>query len=199
MWRFLRQDAHPNCCFPLHASPVSIARLNRGQPMDPVTEPVLVRISAGHEPPGDFMERPFVVVTDRMRAALERTGIDNVQYFRARVQPEWSEQIEQGYWLMNVIGVVTCVDRLASGLDIDDDTALSDIASFVIDPDRTCGLGIFRLAEDVRMIVVSPRVQVALRAAGLRGVLFQDASAYDGGRAISMAQLERLRGDGLDQ
>jgi len=167
--------------------------------MDPVTEPVLVRISAGHEPPGDFMERPFVVVTDRMRAALERTGIDNVQYFRARVQPEWSEQIEQGYWLMNVIGVVTCVDRLASGLDIDDDTALSDIASFVIDPDRTCGLGIFRLAEDVRMIVVSPRVQVALRAAGLRGVLFQDASAYDGGRAISMAQLERLRGDGLDQ
>jgi hypothetical protein len=139
------------------------------------------------------MERPFVVVTDRLRAALERTGVDNVEYFKARVQREWSEQIEHGYWLMNVIGVVACVDRLASGLDSDDDTALCDIASLVIDPDRTCGLGIFRLGEDVRMIVVSPRVQAALRAAGLRGVLFQDPSSYDGGRVISQAQLPAVR------
>jgi hypothetical protein len=188
MWRFLRQDAHPNCCFPRHASPVPIARLNCGQPMDPVEEPVLVRVSAGPEPPGDFMERPFVVVTDRMRAALERTGVDNIQYFEARVQREWSEQIEQGYWLMNVIGVLTCVDHLASGLD--DDTPLSDITSLVIDPERTYGFGIFRLAEDIRMIVVSPRVQTALQAAGLRGVLFQDASRYNGGRLISKVELE---------
>jgi hypothetical protein len=162
--------------------------------MPAVDEPVLVRISASPEPTSDFMERPFTVVSERMRAALDRTGVDNVQFIEARVQREWSEQVETGYWLMNVVGVVSCVDRLASGLDCDDDVPLVDIPRLVIDRSRTLGFDIFRLAEDIRMIVVSPRVQAALVSAGLRGVLIQDPALYAGGRATSRAELAQASG-----
>jgi hypothetical protein len=170
-----------------------MAMLNVGTPMDPVAEPVLVRFSAWGEEPTDFMERPFVVVSERMRAALEQAGVDNIQYFKAQLQRERSTQVEQGYWLANIIGKLACVDPLASKLDSVEGAALPDLPSFVIDPARTCGFGLFRLAEDPRMIIAGPHVQVALQAAKLRGVLFQDPASYNGGRAICKSELDSHR------
>jgi hypothetical protein len=189
-YRLLRQDAHPNCWLPMHASGVPIAKLSLGLPFEPdVQGPVLVRLSAWGDLASDFLERPIVVVSDSMRAALDRLGVDNVQYFKARLQQELSDRIEEGFWLANVIGKVACVDRLASKFEAIDDVEQGELESFRIDPALTCGLDLFRLAEDCRMLVVSPRVQDALASANLRGVLFQDTTTYDGGRAISGSEV----------
>jgi len=191
-YRFLRGDAHPKYWTPMHASGFPIAKLNRGELLDlKVEEPVLVRLSAWADTPTDFMEQPFVVVSDRMRRALERAGVSNVQYYPARLQAELSEHIESGYWLANVVGRVACVDAVASGLT-DDDMTISDCQALVLDPQRTYGLGLFRLAEDPRMIVVAPRVQASLHEAKLVGVLMQDPALYKGGSAVSRAELEPL-------
>jgi hypothetical protein len=192
-YRFLRQDVHPNCWRPLHASGLPIEKLNLGLPTDPAPEPVIVRISAWADEPTDFMERPFVIVSHRVRSALDGAGIDNIQYIEARLQPERSNRVENGYWLANIIGRVACVDVLASGVDSLEENALSNCSQFVIDPARTYGLGLFRLAEDTRMIVAAPHVQAAPQAAKLHGVLFQDTAMYNRGRAISQAELDAHR------
>jgi hypothetical protein len=191
-YRLLRQDAHPNCWLPMHASGVPFAKLNLGLPFDgAIQEPVLVRLSAWGDVPSDFLERPFVVVSDAMRAALDAIGVDNIEYFEARLQQERSARVEPGFWLANVIGKVACVDRLASRFESLDDVEQGALESFRIDPALTCGLDLFRLAEDSRMLVVSPRVQRALESANLRGVLFQETATYDRGRAISRAETVR--------
>jgi hypothetical protein len=185
-YRFLRQNAHADCWRPLHASGFPIAQLNVGMPLNAAVEPpVLVRISAWSDEPTDYMEQPFPVVTDRMRDALDRAGVDNVEYIRAQVQRERSTVVESGYWLFNVVGKVSCVDPVASGLHDAEGSGLRQLARIVLDPARTYGLGLFRLAEDPRMIVVGPHVQVALQASHLRGVLLQEPSEYNRGRAVS--------------
>jgi hypothetical protein len=191
-YRFLRQDAHPNCWRPLHASGLPIAQFTSGGLADPVPGPVVVRISAWAQEPTDFMERPFMVVSSRMRAALERAGVDNIQYIEAQLQPERSERLESGYWLANIVGKLACVDAFASGVDNADEVSLASCSRLVIDPLRTCGIGLFRLAEDPRMILAAPHVQAALLSAGLRGVLFQDTTMYNAGRAISRSELEAM-------
>ena len=197
-YRFLRQDAHPQCWTPLHASGFPIAQLSRGTPIAVhVDEPVLVRLSAWGEVPTDFMERPLVVVSGRMRAALERAGVDNVQYFAARAQNELSYEVHGDYWLANILGRVACLDP--AGNDLDDEMTITDVQRLVIDPVRTYDLGLFRLAEDPRMIVAAPRVQRVLTQAALSGVLFQDPVTYSGGRALSHADLQRTCRDMLDE
>jgi hypothetical protein len=188
-YRLLRQDAHPNCCIPCHANGFPIASLNTGMLVEVPSEPVLVRVTNwGAELP-DFMERPFVVMSARMRDALDRAGVDNVQYIPALVQMERSRQVQPGFWLANILGSLMCVDNVASELD---DGPLQQRDSFVVDPIKTYGLGLFRLAEDTRMLLAAPRVQNALHRAQLRGVLFQDTAHYRGGRAVSASELRSL-------
>jgi hypothetical protein len=174
----------------LHPEGVSMAALNSGAPIPDVEEPVRIILAAWGDEPTDFFEQPFVVVSDTMRNALDGAGVDSVQYFKAELRRERSEQILDGYWLANIVGRVSCVDRLASQFD-SHDSEPGVLEAFEIDPILTCGLSIFRLAEDTRMIVVSPRIQDALRAVRPRGVLFQDPLTYNRGIPISSVELVR--------
>lgn len=193
-YMFLRQDAHPKCWIPLHAVSVPIAKLNVGLLAPNIEEPVQVALSLSSEERSDFMERPFVVVSDAMRAALDGAGVDNVQYFKAQLQRERSQHVEHGYWLANILGKLSCVASSVPEFDpLDEDAHFSDVVQSVsLSEASTYGLSLFRLAQDWRMIVVSPRVQDALRAARLRGLLFQDPATYRGGSAVSHSELANL-------
>ncbi|HET8933336.1 MAG TPA: DUF1629 domain-containing protein [Polyangiales bacterium] len=184
-YRLLRQDAVPDACAALYPEGVAIAKLCSGQHLlDGVNEPVRVYLASSGVVPTDFIERPFVVVSERLKSVLDAVGVDNVQYFRAQLQQELSNETLSGFWLANIIGRIACVDPLRSRYELVDGEP-SALEAFSIDPARTLGMSIFRLAEDPRMIVISPRVQAALNAASLRRVLLQDPEAYDRGLPIS--------------
>jgi hypothetical protein len=180
-YSILRQDCRFEHYTALLAYGVECDALKRGLPLSAVEEPVKILLSAYGTYRCDVLELPCFVVSDAVRAAFDRVGVDNIEYFKAELQLEYSEQIIRGYWVANVIGRLSCVDELRSvreGDPIDNDGRL---LSFHVDPARTCGLSLFRLAEAPELVMVHPRVRAALEAtAGLRGLLFQEPSAYDG-------------------
>ncbi|HEY6881547.1 MAG TPA: DUF1629 domain-containing protein [Polyangiales bacterium] len=142
-------------------------------------EPMRVAIASWGTVYRDFMELPCPIVSTAMRRVLEQTGVDNIEYVAARLEMEFFDEPMEGYWVCNVIGTLSCVDREASSFE-PGARPDGELRSFQIDPARAYGLGLFRLAEDPRLVVVSRRVRAALEAVTLRGLAFQDTDTYDG-------------------
>lgn len=194
-YRLLRQDARLDQWKTMFVEGISLGALGVGGPIDEPADPVRVTLSAWGREPSDFLERPCVVVSDAMRRALERAGVDNVQYFRADVRMEFSDEIVENHWVANVIGAVSCLDVGSPGFD---PRAVSDLArGFWVDPLKACGFELFRLAEDRRLIVIGDRVEGTLRAAQLRGIVFQDTESYTGA-PVSTAPVDPEQEDSSD-
>lgn len=189
-YRLLRQDFREENWSALYVEGIDLDALRLGRPMADLTAPVNVMLSAAGEEPSDFLEVPCIVVSNAMRGALERAGVDNIQYFAAELRVDWSSRVLHGFWVGNVIGIVSCVDRRVSSFESRGEGELGDLLNFTIDPALTYGLSLFRLAEDRQLVVVSPRVQAALRAAKLRGLILQDSETYDGNLARTIESTE---------
>lgn len=174
----LRQDARLDHWRAMFVEGIAPWDLLAGTPIDKAEEPVRVTLSASGQLRSDFLEHPCPVVSDAMRRVLDRCGVDNLQYFRAQLQMEYSDEILQGFWVANVIGVVACVDRdVSSSVPSGDGQELQD---FRVELGKAYGFAIFRLAEDRRVIVINERIRQAMETAGLTGVLFQDTQTYNG-------------------
>jgi len=177
----LRQDAGPECWKALVVKQVGLGPLLAGAPLHGIEEPVRIILAADGNQASDFLELPSAVVSDKMRRALEQAGVNNIQYFRASLENPSLPAAVSGYWLANIIGKLSCVDLQASQFDDALDHDVGTLRSFQIDERLSYGLGLFRIAEDPRLIVVRQRVRDVLESAQLRGVLFQAPQRYDGG------------------
>ncbi len=177
----LRQDARPDHWQAVFIEGIGIDALRAGLPMDAPAAPARVTVSPLGPEPSDFLELPCPFVSDAMRRALDAAGVDNVEYFPAQVVRQYDEdEVLAHYWAANVVGAVACAAPPA------DATAAADAddarPSFRVDPRRARGFGLFRLAEDRRLLIVSEAVADALRAAGLRGLVLQAPEAFTGRR-----------------
>ncbi|MDB4987648.1 MAG: hypothetical protein JWN04_2826 [Myxococcaceae bacterium] len=181
----MRQDARPEYWTAMRVYGVTPEALLAGAPLEGVEEPVRVTLSAWAQGYTHILERPGLVVSDEIRKVLERAGVDNIQYFEAQLHIEFAEEPIRGYWLANVIGMVSCVDPDASTFEPSFGSETGELRGFEVDPAQTYGLSLFRLAEDPRLVVVSNRVRAALEATHLRGLLFQETRTYDGYQATS--------------
>jgi hypothetical protein len=180
-YRILRQDASCERWMALVVKNVPLGSLLTGSPLEqPIEEPVRVMLAAGRTRPSDFLDLPCFVVSSAMRAALEGAGVDNVEYFRAELHWGLSGSVIRGYCLANVIGTLACIDHGQSNFEGATSDYAGRLLSFEIDLERTYGLGMFRLAEDRRLIVVHERVRSALQVAKLTGLVFQEPRDYDG-------------------
>jgi hypothetical protein len=191
-YRLLRQDRRNECWTPTYVEGVDRAVVTTGLPLRPadVHEPVQVSLSDYGQEPSDFLEWPCFVVSTAMRAALDRAGVDNIQYWRAEVRMSGVEWVRSDYWLGNVLSVLPCVDRDQSHFQGGPDGSL---LSFRVDPARTQGLGLFRLAEDRSVVLVDARVRRHLQQAKLRGLHFQRTGSYDGaGRVVTAVHLATM-------
>ena len=142
--------------------------------------PKEVRIELGleSETPSDFLESPYFIVSDRMRAALTSFGVDNIDYIPAvLVRPDIKREY-RGYWLGNVVGLVSCVDPAKSKYD-----QLSGskkiLRGFVVNESATQGLPLFRLKENRLLVLISLRLKEHLQSQGLQGLYFQETLKYD--------------------
>jgi hypothetical protein len=180
-YSILRQDASHDRWMALAVKNVPLGSLLNGLPLEqPIEEPVRVMLAAGRTRPTDFLELPCFVVSSAMRAALEGVGVDNVEYYRAELHLGMSDKVTLGYWLANVIGTLACIDHARSNFEGATSDYAGKLLSFEIDMERTYGFGLFRLAEDRRLIVVHDRVRAALQVAKLTGLAFQEPRDYDG-------------------
>lgn len=94
-------------------------------------------------------------------AALQRAGVDNLQLFPAVITEDGRDTSISDYFVVNVVGLVSCAAVGASD-------ALPFAGGFffnelVIDPARTRGLLMFRLAESQLDLLVHDRVASELK------------------------------------
>lgn len=135
-----------------------------------VPEPVRCRLDPRGGPllPDIFLT-DIPMFSERLIAALERAGVDNLVTFRAEVEDR-SGQVHTNYRAVNIVGAVGCADLERSELASDAEPPLMDFRTLVLDEPRAHGLPLFRLAESTLVILISEEVKNAVEAAGLIGV-----------------------------
>ncbi len=143
--------------------------------------PASARIELGPESktPSDFLESPYFIVSNRMRKALDAFGIKNIQYVPAVLEQPDPKKQHMGYFLANVIGLVSCVDPERSTYQqLSGNKRL--LRGMVIDAKAVPGLSLFRLKENRRLVLISQPLKLHLQTQGLQGLSFQDPLKFDG-------------------
>lgn len=111
---------------------------------------------------GHIIDGFLTVYHDELKEALESKGVDNVQYFPVRLRDQNTDETEGGYWLVNIVGLLDCIDLNKSKIkrhesDIDEDDF--EICSLAIDKKKTNGAKIFRLYNDPTLVIINQELK----------------------------------------
>lgn len=111
------------------------------------------------------------LMSKRLVETLKSSGVDNLQTFTAEIKNSETGEIINDFVVVNVVGMVSCANVEAS-----DTTPLAGVNYFhdlVIDPGRTSGLLMFRLAESLMDIIVTEKVAKAIQEGSFRDVILK--------------------------
>ena len=153
---------------------------------DPILTPIPEPLEFEADPdeplePKELYNMDVLLMSDRLVAALQEAGVDNLQVYRALIRAPESRRTWSNYAVVNVVGAVQCADLtrseyVAHGPPIID----VDFDSLVIDEEKAGGQLMFRLAEDLTAILVHDRVKDHLLARGFDMLTFQDPADFVG-------------------
>lgn len=122
-----------------------------------------------------FFDVPAFVARKSFYELLLSTGIDNIDTYPAVIRDAVSGAPIHGYLVVNIIGLVACVD-LSSSETSELGDGLRLINKAVLRKERLPNAHIFRLVEDPLQIVVSEVVANAIREHGLGDVYLEPAN-----------------------
>jgi hypothetical protein len=123
----------------------------------------------------DFYYAPLPVMRMDLYKALLHAGIDNMDVYPARITDPLTGDVWTDHMLVNVIGRVSAADGERSGSErlSNEFDAGEFFDNLVIDDQRTRGVHMFRLAENLSYWVASERVRdVMLGHPHHSGVMF---------------------------
>jgi hypothetical protein len=145
--------------------------------IDPVQEDLPFRVTY-QDPTGSPLFDYYSgknIMSRKMVDALKQAGADNFQEFATEMIDKQTGQVSHDYVTVNLLGLVSCAKISES-----DTSKLGSTFYFhdlVIDPAKTGGLLLFRLADSLIDVLVHEKVAIALRAANLRGVVLNPTAA----------------------
>ena len=163
--------------------------LSLGKPASfPDVEPFeyVLKVQKGQDPqkfpPLDYhLKGGQPLFSAHLRKALAKAGIDNIQYFPAKVTYEPTGQACD-YQVANVLGVAKALDVKASGCTFSPYSgAVSDFQRIVLDEDKIQHLEFFRLYESLGFIIISKRVAEILKDANISAPLIIEPSEWQPG------------------
>jgi hypothetical protein len=146
-------------------------------------EPIEIFVSSGYE---DRVLLEFFPVQMLMRedlvACLRGAGVDNMEVYDAVVRDTESAHDYEGYKAVNVVGVIAAADRARTIFHPDNPSRLinADIESLYIDPAKTGGALMFRLAEAITGLIVHENVKNAVEAGDFPNMIFADPEEWVG-------------------
>jgi|YNPBryBLVA2012_1023415.scaffolds.fasta_scaffold10690_4 hypothetical protein len=128
----------------------------------------------------------WMLVSERVRQALERCGVAGVQFLPVRVMHKATGAEIGSYSALNVVRVVEALDWertrwLTSDRKVVDDHPILAIVRVALRREAVSGVDIFRLRlkQDVGEIFISPRVKQCLERAGATsGFRFMPVPVY---------------------
>jgi hypothetical protein len=152
--------------------------LNAEVPVIPVT----YRLRDG-EYMADSIEvapRLGLLINGEVKSIFDKVGVDNVQYFPARLVEEKTGSVNKEYCFANIVGKYSAVDFSKSDLELYDDGDIRFIDKLVLDIDENQDLGhLFRLAEFPYLIIVSDALKEAIEKKGVTGMAVYNPEDYE--------------------
>jgi Immunity protein family (Imm11) len=134
-----------------------------------------------------FTNNDLPVYSPRLKALVERLGVEGIQYLPLRIRHRHSDKEVQGYYLVNYLHVIDCLDRERSIYQIwTKDNLLfwekrpqmlgtfRDVQKAVLDPTKVGNFRIFRLWGWEMMVIVRADVKQAIGKANLTGCRFDE-------------------------
>jgi hypothetical protein len=116
---------------------------------------------------------------DVLRDELTRLGVDNIQYFPVELEDS-DGYVEEGYSLINVVGLIEAVDQGASVVEPTPGGERGLLKSFKIDPDKVKGQRLFRLVEAPTLIIIDEALHKKLLEFNPPGVMMLPTERYNG-------------------
>lgn len=136
----------------------------------PVPRPLPVDIVEGYEedtvPPVYTSSVPMM--RDDLLEVIRRCGVDNIDAYPIAIQNRVTGDHLEGFSAINIIGLVSAADPVGTTYSPDNPSRMidADIDGLKLDPARTGGALLFRLAEAVTGVVVHERIKKAVEATG---------------------------------
>jgi hypothetical protein len=124
-------------------------------------------------PPCDLHNAGYgqLLMSPKMVSTLSAAGVDNIQYFDCEVtDAATGHRLE--YKIANVVGALKALNVAASDCEVDEDGFVETFYSMRIDAQKARGQDMFRLFENLVMVIVSERIKKAVESANLTGVQF---------------------------
>lgn len=143
--------------------------------------PVVARIKPNHEH-GTLLDYfgTACLMSERFFVALRDAGVDNLDVYDAVIRSKDDSIEHKGYKAFNLIGLVRAADLQKTTFtpEVAARTIDASIESLEIDPEKTKGLLMFRLAEYVGAVIVHEKVRNVLEKHGFPNIVFREPSSY---------------------
>jgi hypothetical protein len=125
---------------------------------------------------------PLPLMSRRLVAALQSSGINNLQTYQTRLTNPQGQTPVDYYLAVNIVGLVAAADLGESLTDPNGtDTLLSvDFQSLTVDPMKSRDALIFRLAENVSAVLVHERVREFVEEAGITTLTWYEPESWAG-------------------
>ena len=138
-------------------------------------EPVRAEVKKGYGGNmAEFWDDPVPLMTQRLYAALVKSGVSNVDTYAAEIFDPHTSETHRNYVAFNIIGAVAAADLNNSVFDASSPERIIsvDFDSVAISGEAARAALLFRLAESVNAIVVHERVKAALESEGIDTLTF---------------------------
>lgn len=150
---------------------------------DPPAHPVVATVKPGYSGiMAEFWTDPVPLMTRRLHAALEQSGVTNLDTYQAEIRDSTGATISQDYVAFNIIGAVLAADLGASVYDpaAQERTVSMLFDAVAIDDAATHGFLLFRLGEAVNAIMVHEKVKLHLEKIGIDTITFIEPKNWAG-------------------
>lgn len=153
----------------------------KGSSIEPDEQPSNLKLIVDEprdEYPDFFTDVPATFCSQRMRARMEAAGVDNIEYYPVEMTERGSGKRIDGYFAINVIGRMACMDRQRSKFT-EWRKRIARIQSLALDEGAIQGMKVFRPHEYLAVILVDENVAESIR--GLPGVDLRPAEGWGDG------------------
>lgn len=116
------------------------------------------------------------IVSEKLLNIWKSLPIDNYQEFPITVELP-SRQI-QGHYILNIAGLISCIDKEASDLQMYEDIVIMRVLNLVLDMTQVSA-DIFRIHDYPLAIMISERIKQTLDEANLSGILMKPADGWN--------------------
>ena len=124
-----------------------------------------------------FFQASAPIFSDQLIEALRNCGVDNLVTYPCEITDPDNGRVYTNYKSVNIIGLIAAADMQKSNATVHPNGPAmydDDFDGLVIDPSRTMGQLMFRLAESTNAIIVHQQVKDFLLAKGFTDLAFYE-------------------------